>query len=350
MNFTWRRRVYARLFFAASALGLAAFGGQAKADPVEDFYRGKSIDLIIGYTPGGGYDLYARLIAEFMGDHIPGKPHIIARTMAGGGSRTAAGYVANVASRDGTVLATASQSLATEQALGDKQKFDMTKFNYIGNPEKENNATVTWADSGIRTIMDATTREVTVGSTGDDPSSQYPKAMNALLGTKFKIVYGYPGGNDIDLAMQRGEVDGRGSSALTEWKSTRADWLREKKIHLIVQIGLSKASFLPEVPLLIDLAKSDQDRAVLKLLSASIALGCPLFTTPGAPPERVKALRDAFDATMKDPAFIAQAEKQNFDIDPVSGVDMQKIVNDIVASPKGVVDRLNQILGEQARN
>ena len=332
----------------ATALGLWMLATPAKADPVEDFYRGKNIDLIIGYTPGGGYDLFARLIAQFMGDHIPGKPRIIARTMAGGGSRTAAGYVANVAPKDGTVLATASQSLALEQALGDKQKFDMTKVLYIGNPEQENNTTVTWAASGIHTIEDATKREVTIGSTGDDPSSQYPKAMNALLGTQFKIIYGYPGGNDIDLAMERGEVEGRGSSTATEWKSTHADWLRDGKIDVLVQIGLSKASYLPNVPLLIDLAKNDQDRAVLKLLSASIALGRQLFTTPDVPPDRVKALRDAFDATMIDAAFIAQAKKQNFDLDPVSGADMQKIVADIIASPKPITERLNEILGAPA--
>jgi tripartite-type tricarboxylate transporter receptor subunit TctC len=331
---------------AGLAAVVVASSGPVKADAIEDFYRGKNIDLVIGYTPGGGYDLFARLIAQFMGDHIPGKPHIVARTMAGAGSRTAVGYVANVAPRDGTVLATASQSLAVEQALGDKQKFDMTQLIYIGNPEQENNTTVTWGASGIRTVADATKREVTIGSTGDDPSSQYPRAMNALLGTKFKIIYGYPGGNDIDLAMERGEVEGRGSSTATEWKSTHADWLRDGKINILVQIGLTKASYLPDAPLLIDLAKNDEDRAVMKLLSASIALGRQLFTTPGVPADRVAALRAAFDATMKDPAFIAQAKKQNFDLDPVSGAAMQKIVADIVASPKPVTDRLNAILGE----
>ena len=262
-----------------------------------------------------------------MGDHIPGKPHIVARTMAGGGSRIAAGYIANVAPKDGTVLGTADQSLAVEQAMGDKTlQFDTTKFIYIGNPEADNNTTVTWCTSGVKTIEDATKREVTVGATGGSTSSQYPKAMNALLGTKFKIVVGYPGGNDIDLAMERGEVEGRGSNSWSSWKATHPDWLRDKKINILVQIGLAKAPDLPDVPLLMDLAKNDQDRAVLKLLSAPTTIGRPLFTTPDVPPERVKALRDAFDATMKDPAFLAQAKKQNFDLNPVSGEEMQKIV------------------------
>lgn len=331
---------------AATALGLAALGAPAKADPIEDFYRGKTIDLIIGYTPGGTYDLYARLVAEFMGDHIPGKPRIVARTMAGGGSRTAAGYIAKVAPKDGTVLGTADQSLAVEQAMGDKTlQFDTTKFNYVGNPEADNNTTVTWFTSGVKTIEEATQQEVTVGATGGSTSSQYPKAMNAILGTKFKIVVGYPGGNDIDLAMERGEVAGRGSNSWSSWKATHADWVRDKKINILVQIGLAKAPDLPDVPLLMDLAKNDLDRAVLKLLSASGAVGRPLFTTPDVPPERVKALRDAFDATMKDPVFLAQAKKQNFDINPVSGVEMQKVVAEIVASPKAVTNRLNDIIG-----
>ena len=337
--------------FAATALGLAALGTPAKADSVEDFYRGKTIDLIIGYTPGGTYDLYARLVAEFLGDHIPGKPHIVARTMTGGGSRIAAGYVAKIAPKDGTVLATADQSLAVEQAMGDTTlQFDTRSFIYIGNPEADNNTTAAWATTGIKTIEDATKREVTVGATGGSTSSQYPKAMNALLGTKFKIVVGYPGGNDIDLALERGEVEVRGSNSWAAWKATHADWLRDKKINILVQIGLTKAPDLPDVPLLMDLAKNDQDRAVLKLLSAPTTIGRPLFTTPDVPPERVKALRDAFDATMKDPAFLAQAKKQNFDLNPVSGEEMQKIVADIVASPKPLTDKLNEIIGGIEQN
>ena len=226
---------------------------------VEDFYRGKKIDLIIGYSPGGTYDLYARLVARHLGNYIPGKPLIIPRNMPGAGSRAAATWVYNVAPRDGTVLATADQSLALQQAAGDKRiQFDTTKFIYIGNPNIENNTTATWHASGIKTIEDAKRREVTVGATGGSTSSQYPKAMNALLGTKFRIILGYPGGNDINLAMERGEVDGRGSNSWASWKATRAHWLAEKKINILVQIGLKKAPDLPDVPLLMDLG--DQRR------------------------------------------------------------------------------------------
>lgn len=350
-NSHFHGRTIAVAGLAATALGLAALGTPAKADSVEDFYRGKTIDLIIGYTPGGTYDLYARLVAEFLGDHIPGKPRIVARTMAGGGSRIAAGYIAKVSPKDGTVIGTADQSLSVEQAMGDTSlQFDTRSLIYIGNPEADNNTTVTWYTSSVKTIEDATKREVTMGATGGSTSSQYPKAMNALLGTKFKIVVGYPGGNDIDLALERGEVEGRGSNSWSAWKATHPDWVRDKKINILVQIGLTKAPDLPDVPLLMDLAKNDQDRAVLKLLSAPTTIGRPLFTTPDVPPERVKALRDAFDATMKDPAFIAQAQKQNFDINPVAGEEMQKIVADIVASPKPLTDKLNDIIGGIEQN
>ncbi len=318
---------------------------------VEDFYKGKTLDMVIGYSPGGTYDLYARLVARFLGNYIPGKPNIVPRNMPGAGSRTATAWVYNVAPKDGTVLATSDQSLAVEQAMGDKQlKFDTTKLIYIGNPNSENNTTVTWHTSGIKTIEDAKQRQVVMGATGGSTSSQYPKAMNALLGTKFKIIIGYPGGNDINLAMEKGEVDGRGSNSWAAWKATRPDWLRDKKINILVQIGLAKAPDLPDVPLLMDLAKNDEDHAVLKLLSASGTIGRPVFTSPGVPPERVKALRAAFDAMVKDQAFLDEAKKEHFEINPLGGEELQKLVADIVSTPKPVADKLLEIIGSVGEN
>jgi tripartite-type tricarboxylate transporter receptor subunit TctC len=312
---------------------------------VEDFYRGKKIDLIIGYSSGGTYDLYARLVARHLGNHIPGRPLIVARNMPGAGSRAAATWVYNVAPRDGAVLATADQSLSLQQAAGDKRmNFDTTKFIYVGNPNIENNTTVTWHATGIKTIDDAKRREVTMGATGGSTSSQYPKAMNALLGTKFRVILGYPGGNDINLAMERGEVDGRGSNSWASWKKTRAHWLAEKKINILVQIGLQKAADLPDVPLLMELGANQADRELLRLLSASTHVGRPIFTTPDVPAERVEALRKAFDAMVRDPAFLEQAKKENFDIDPVSGEALQKLVAEIVAMPAAHSERLKKII------
>jgi len=334
-----------------TALALTLAATPTLADPVEDFYRGKSIDLVIGYSPGGSYDLYARLVGRFLGDFIPGKPRIVVRNMPGGGSRVAAKFVYDVGPKDGTVIGAVEQSLSVEQAMGDKGlTFDITKFQYIGSPIEENNTTVTWYTSGIKTIEDAKLREVPMGATGGSTSSQFPKAMNAILGTKFKIVAGYPGGNDINLAMEKGEVMGRGSNAWGAWKATRPDWLRDHKINILVQIGLTKAPDLPDVPLLMDLATNDEDRAVLKLLSTSGAIGRPLFVAPGVPAERVQALRDAFDAMAKSQVFLDAAAAEKFEILPVRGVDLQRIVEGVVATPKPITDRLNQIIGGIEQN
>ena len=183
-----------------------------------------------------------------------------------------------------------------------------------------------------------------MGATGGSTSSQYPKAMNALIGTKFKIILGYPGGNDINLAMERGEVDGRGSNSWASWKATRAHWLAEKKINILVQIGLKKAPDLPDVPLLMDLGANTEDRALLRLLSASTHVGRPIFTTPEVPTERVKALRDAFDAMVRDPAFLNDAKQGHFEIDPVAGEALQKLVAEIVMPSAAQAERLRKII------
>jgi tripartite-type tricarboxylate transporter receptor subunit TctC len=345
------KKIMRRSRRAVLLTGVAALLGvngitSAGADPVEDFYKGKTISFVIGYSPGGGYDVYARLVARFMGEHIPGKPQIVPRNMPGASSRVAAAYVYNVAPKDGTVLATGDQSLSVAQAMGEKLQFDTTKFIYIGNPSAENNTTVTWHTSPVKTIEDAKKQEVPMGATGGSTSSQYPRAMNAVLGTKFKVIIGYPGGNDINLAMERGEVAGRGSNSWASWKATRPDWLRDKKINILVQIGLKKAPDLPDVPLLMDLASNPEDRAVLQLLSAPSGIGRPIFTTPGVPEDRVKALRAAFEATIKDPAFIEEAKKAQLEVDPVSGEELQKIVNDIIATPEPIAKRLAEIIAE----
>ena len=338
-------------FFMTGALMAAGSQPALAQKSVEDFYKGKNVDLLIGYSPGGGYDLFARLVGRHLGNHIPGKPNIIPRNMPGAGSRTAVAWISNVAPKDGTVLATADQSLSVAQAMGDKaltgMKIDTSKLIYIGNPSADNNTTSMWHTSKVKTIEDAMKHEAPMGATGGSTSSQYPRAMNALLGTKFKIILGYPGGNDINLAMERGEVEGRGSNAWASWKSTRMDWITDKKVNIIVQIGLKKEPDLPDVPLLVDLAKNEDDKAVLRLLSAPTTIGRPIFTSPGVPEERVKALRAAFDATMKDPEFLADAQKSGFDINPVSGEELQKIVADIVATPKPIADRLQSIIGTE---
>ena len=333
------RRALAPIVLCSSLVPAAAAGGT-------DFYKGKTIDLVIGYSPGATYDLYARLIARHLGAHIPGNPKIVPRNMPGGGSRIAVNYVYKIAPKDGTVIGTADQSLPVEQAMGDKQlTVDVDKLNWIGNPVASNNTTVAWTASGIRTLDDVKKGEVTVGATGASTSSQYPRAMNALLDTKFKVVLGYPGANDINLAMERGEVAAKGSDSWAAWKATRPQWLADGKIKVLVQIGLEKNPEIGDVPLMMDLAKNAEDRDVLKLLSVSVAIGRPLFTAPGVPPERVATLRQAFAETMKDPALIAEAKAANMDLAPVSGEALQSLVAETVATPKHVADRLVGIIG-----
>ena len=329
-----------------------AFGVTGEAAPalsqstVEAFYKGKSVDLDIGYAPGGGYDAYGRLVAQFLGRHIPGTPTIVVRNMPGGGGRVVAGYIYNAAPKDGTVLAMADQSLVLQQAIRDPTiLFDSTKLKWIGNPDADNNTVAVWYTTGVTSVADAKRVEVVIGATGPNTSAQIPQVMNAILHTKFKIVSGYPGGNDINLAMEKGEVGGRGSNPWATWKATRPDWLRDKKLVIIAQIGLTKAPDLPNVPLLVDLASDPQDKAILKLISAPATIGRPIFTSPGVPAERVAALRRAFDDTVKDPAFLAEAKRENLDVNPVSGTELQSIVDDLVSNtPKPIADRLAAII------
>ena len=333
----------------ALTLGLLAAGsfvGSAHAQSaVETFYKGKILDLYIGFTSGGTYDTYSRLVAQFMGDHIPGKPKIVPKQMVGAGSRAAATHIFNIAPKDGTQLATADQALTMQQVLNDPGiQFDANKFIWIGNPIADNNTMAAWTASGVTSIDEAKKREFVVGANGITASAQYPQAMNVLLGTKFKIITGYPGGTDINLAMQRGEVAIRGQNSWSSWKSQHMDWIKAKQITILVQIGLTKDKELPEVPLLMDFATAPDDRAALKLLSAPTAIGRPIFTTPGVPQERVEALRAAFNATMKDPAFLATAAKANMDLNPVSGEELQRIVADLFATPPSAVQRLKEIL------
>jgi hypothetical protein len=283
-------------------------------------------------------------VAQFLGDHIPGKPRILPRNMPGGEGRLAAANVFGAVAPDGLSIGTSEQSLPLAQAIGDKSvTIDTGKLNWIGNPSNDNKTLVTWYTSGVKTIDDAKRIEVTMGANAGGGSSIYPKATNALLGTKFRIIRGYPGGTQINLAMEKGEVGGRAGNAWQSWKTINPGWLAGHKINILVQIGLHKAGDLPDVPLLMDLAPDAQATALLKLLSAPIALGHPIYTSPNVPAERVKALRDAFDAAMKDPALLAAAKQRKFDIEPTGGAELQRIVGDILGAPADIRSRLAAI-------
>jgi tripartite-type tricarboxylate transporter receptor subunit TctC len=328
------------------ALGTLWSSTPGAAQSVADFYRGKTIRMVVATSPGGDYDLRARLLARHMGRHIPGEPTIVAVNMPGGVGVQAANWMARQAPQDGTALHAIMQGMSALQALGGANvEFDTRKFAWIGNTTDTPNVINSWYTTGVKTIADVMTKELVVGAPGTATSSvYYPKALNELVGTKFKIVSGYPGGNVVNLAMERGEVGGRGSNSWASWKSTHPDWIKEKKIFILVQIAMKRDPELADVPTMIELAKNEEDRKVMEFLSADIPISRAYVTTPDTPPDRVEALRRAFDATMKDPAFLADAAKSNTDISPSTGEEAQKFSDLIANTPPAVLAKAKVIL------
>ncbi len=327
------------------AFGLGA--GPASADAVADFYKGKQIRFVVRTTVGGDYDHYSRLIARFMGKYIPGNPAMVVVNMPGGGGITAANYMAQIAPRDGTVIGIVSQGLAVDQALASSPqlKADLREFSWIANVVHSNQLLVVWHTSPTKTIEDAKKRVTTVGTTGAGSSSvQYPAFYNNVLGTRFKIVFGYPGGQHIDLAMERGEVEGRGTNPYSGWMASKPTWIPEKKIIPLMQAGVEKEPALPDVPLIVDQKVRAEDRPLLQFMANSSSVGRPLATTPGVPAERVAALRRAFDAMVKDPEFIATAKKENMEIRPQSAEVLSQIILGLLNAPQDVRDRMKVAL------
>ena len=325
------------------ALGTAA---SAQTDDVAEFYRGKTIRLVIGYGAGGGYDVYGKFFARYLGDHIPGKPTVIAQNMPGAGSRSAANWLYKVAPKDGTVLAILSQATPADQALGQPGiQFDVRNFNWIGNMVVVNNIMITWHESGVRTIDDAKKKTIAIGATGaSSPSVIYPTVANNLFGTQFKIVSGYPGGGDIMIALERREVDGRGSDSWASLKSNNPSWITEKKVNILFQVGPRREPDLPGPPLLTELAQNEEQKQILEVVSGDAAVGRPVLTAPDVPADRVRALRKAFDDVMKDPAFQEAAKKANLYFNPLGGEELQQIVVRIVSPSPQVIEKVKEAI------
>lgn len=324
---------------------LACGAAQAVAQSPAEFYAGKQVRLVIGYGSGGGYDTYARLLARFIGEHIPGRPTIVAQNMPGAGSRNAANWLFNVAPKDGSVIAMLSQGTPADQALGQPGvQFDVRRFNWIGNMVVVNNIMFVSAKTGVRTLDDAKKKQLAVGATGaSSPSVLYPQVSNNLLGTKFKIVSGYPGGGHINLAVERGEVDGRGSDSWASLKANNPDWIRDKTVNILFQIGPKRESDL-DAPLWSELAQTDEQRQILEVLSGDVAVGRPILTAPDVPPARVAALRAAFDATLKDPKFLAAAQQARMYMNSMGGVELQQIVGKIVSPSPEVIAKVKDAI------
>jgi tripartite-type tricarboxylate transporter receptor subunit TctC len=332
---------------AISLAGLVAASVPALADAVSDFYSGpgKQVRMIIRSGVGGGYDQYSRLMARHIGKHIPGNPQILPVNMPGGGGIVAANYVAKVAPRDGTILTMVSQGLTVDQALGLNPSFqaDLREFHWIGNMSNSSQTLAVWHTSQTKTLEDAKRRETLIGSTGAGSiSTQLPVIFNNMLGTKFKIIAGYADGKDVDLAMERGEVEGRGANPWVSYQSQSPRFISDKLIIPLVQVGLVRD--LPNVPMLNELARRPEDQPVLDFMSKAAAVGRPIATTPGVPADRVAALRRAFDATIKDPEFIKEAETSRSEINAMPGEELARIINELIGAPAPVLAAVKKAL------
>lgn len=327
------------------ALALCCIAQGAAADAISDFYTGKTVRIINWAAAGGEYDLHGKLVARHIGKHIPGKPSVVHQQMTGGGGMVAANYLYNVAPQDGTAMGIMVGTLSLFQAFGDKAiKFDAAKFNWIGTIATTKENVVAWHSAPVRKFADLLTTPFVTGASGrSSPSYMVPKLMNELLGTKIKIVTGYRGGSRINIAMERGEVQGR-YNTWSSWKVTKPQWIKDKKITILVQQALTKPADLQGPPLLIDLAKTLDDKKIFELMAIGSEMGRPLAATPGIPKERVAALIGAYRAMVKDPEFLAEAKKLNVEVDPVIGADMQALVQRALATPAPVVARMKKLL------
>ena len=315
----------------------------ADAAGVEEFYKGRSVSLIIGYSAGSGYDIYARALARFIGRYIPGNPTIVAQNMPGAGSLKAAMYVHGVAPKDGSVIATIGRSAPIEPLLGDAQ-FDGRSFTWLGSIASNSSLCTSWHTTAIKTWQDAMTKPFALAGegSGSDPDN-FARILKNVFGAKVRLVTGYPGGTEMNLAIERGEVDGRCGWSWDSIKSTRPDWLRDNKINLLAVFSLQRAADIPaEVPLIGDLARNDDQRQILRVHLAGQALGRPFFTSPGVPADRKAALRAAFDATMKDPDFVAEITRVKLEVNPASGAEIDRLLAEVYAMPKDVIEKAKQ--------
>jgi tripartite-type tricarboxylate transporter receptor subunit TctC len=331
-----RDRFAGAVFVFMLLLGAA---GVAIAQSPADFYKDRAIDEYIGYSVGGAYDLYARVIGRHMGAHIPGNPTLVPKNMEGAGSLRLANYLYRVAPQDGSAFGTIGRGIAFDPLLiGQGDAFDAQKFNWLGSANNEVSVCVALKESGITKFEELFAKELTVGGTGTSADTdQFPRVLNGVLGTHFKIIEGYPGGNDVVLAMERGEVQGRCGWSWSSIKATHKSWIDDKKMVVLVQLSLSKHPELPDVPLITDFAKNEEQRRILKMVFARQVMGRPYLAPPNLPADRVAVLRRAFMDTMTDKDFLAEADKTELEINPVSGADVEQLVNDIYATPADIV-------------
>jgi tripartite-type tricarboxylate transporter receptor subunit TctC len=337
----------ARLLLAVAAcLGAAIAPGSAVADAVAEFYKGKQINWILSAGEGGGYSSYARAFAPYLSAYLPGKPTIVVQNMPGGGGIRAMNHLYSVAPKDGTTIGLVHSSVpfAPLYGIGGAQ-FDPGEMNWIGSIATASSMCVAWHGSGIKSWQDLFDKEFIVGGTGAGSRMEtLPKMVNDLFGTKIKIISGYKGGNEVFLAMERGEVHGRCGGLVSSINSTRPDWFPQKKVLVPMTIAIERNPLFPDVPAIIEYAKEERTKQILQLVLTPQEMDRPLLTPPGVPPERVAALRAAFHAAINDPGFIAEAKKQGLEVNEVSGEKVAALVKGAFAMPADIIKAANQAM------
>ena len=332
-----------------SALALLVLAGLACAAGVEDFYKGRNVTLVIGYSVGGGYDAYARLLGRYLGKHIPGNPSIVPEQMTGAGSLRSANFIYSVAAKDGSVFGTFSRSMGISP-LVDKAEFDSRKFTWLGSVTDDNTICVTWNTSPIKNWDDFLNKPSKFGGegAGADPDI-WTLLYKNVFGAKAQLVSGYPGTNDTVLAMERGEIDGLCGISWSTIKSRHPEWLTSHSVNIIVQAALKKEPEIASVPLATELTKTPEQLQIIKLLLVSQAMARPFAAPPDIPADRKAALIEAFDATMKDADFLAEAQKLNFDVRPVTAKTIDAMLAEVYQTPKDVIARATKAISSEGQ-
>jgi tripartite-type tricarboxylate transporter receptor subunit TctC len=341
-----RRRLGPCRLALAAAL-LAWSHAPVLAQSAAEFFKGRTIKIVVGFGPGGGYDLYARLLARHLPAHIPGAPSVVVENMEGVGSVRAANFVYEAAPRDGSVIAAVNQNAPMYQLLGGAgAQFEAEKLVWLGSMANSNGVIYTWHSSGVHTIEDAKTQLVPLGAVGTASDSYiFPTVVNALAGTRFKPIPGYSGTGQINIAIERGEVMGRGGTTWASVQSANRAWLENNRINIVLQIGFEREPELKSVPLLQDVVSNDEDLKVANVVSLPTVLGYAHWVAPGVPNDRVEALRQAYAATLNDADFLAEAQKLNMELRPQSGAQVSTLAKRVTDTPKPVLQRTAKILG-----
>jgi tripartite-type tricarboxylate transporter receptor subunit TctC len=333
------------MLLATPLIAALVSAGATPAAAQADALAGKSVQMIIGFGPGGGYDLWGRTLGRHIGKHLPGQPNVVPQNMPGAGSYTAASYIFNIAPKDGSVLGIIARDAALGPLTGASgARFDPTRLSWIGTPTKETNVCIAFHTAPVKSVQDLYEKQLILGDTGPGTGTRsYPKVLNDVLGMKFKLVGGFPSSAEVFLAMERGEVDGICES-LDSIKNRRPDWIPTRKIAILFQGGAEPNPELKGVPFVLDLARTDEQKKTIEFLYAGQGIGRPFVAPPDLPAERLKMLRDAFNATMKDADFIAETKKSKLELEPEDGEHLAALIAKIYATPKPILDKIANLI------